>query len=163
MPTANGKRCLDLITKMITCTFEDGGKGNQRHVVVDAIVIDKNKILLIKRAAHLTNGGKYAFPGGFLDRDETAEQAVIREVKEETGYDVKVEKLFTILDNPDRPQEDRQNVAFIYVVKPLNQSGTADSEVTEVKWFDLNKLPPEDEFAFDHYQTISEFRKNYTS
>lgn len=148
---------------MLTCTFENGNTSSLRHVVVDALIIQDNKILLIKRAPHLTNGGKYAFPGGFLDRDETVEQAVVREVKEETGYDVKVEKLFTILDNPDRPKEDRQNVAFIYVVKPQDQTGKADSEVSEVQWFDLERLPSEDEFAFDHYQTIQEFKKNYTS
>lgn len=148
---------------MLTCTFEDGGTGNQRHVVVDALVVDKNKILLIKRAEHLTNGGKYAFPGGFLDRDETAEQAIVREVKEETGYDSTVEKLFTIIDNPNRPQEDRQNVAFIYIVKPLGQTGEADSESTEVKWFSLDDLPSENDFAFDHYQTIQEYKKKYAA
>ncbi len=148
---------------MLTCTFEDGGTGNQRHVVVDALVVDKNKILLIKRAEHLTNGGKYAFPGGFLDRDETAEEAVVREVKEETGYDVTVENLYTIIDNPNRPQEDRQNVAFIYIVKPLGQTGEADSESTEVKWFSLDALPLEKDFAFDHYQTIQEYKKKYAA
>lgn len=161
MPTVSGKKYLPR-TNMLTCKFEDGGTGNQRHVVVDALVIDKNKILLIKRAAHLTNGGKYAFPGGFLDRDETAEQAVVREVKEETGYDANVESLFTIIDNPNRPQEDRQNVAFIYIVKPLGQTGKADSESSEVKWFSLDDLPPEKDFAFDHYQTIQEYKKKYT-
>lgn len=147
---------------MLTCTFEDGGKGSQRHVVVDALVIDKNKILLIKRAEHLTNGGKYAFPGGFLDRDEMAEQAIVREVKEETGYDVRVDNLFTILDSPNRPQEDRQNVAFVYIVKPLEQTGKGDSESTEVEWFSLDDLPPEKDFAFDHFQTIQEYKKKYT-
>ena len=128
---------------MISCKFEDGGEANLRHLVVDAIVVDHGKILLIKRAKHLTNGGKFAIPGGFLDRDETAEQAVVREVKEETGYDSVVVKLFTIIDNPDRPQEDRQNVAFVYVMKPLTQSGVADSEVSDVRWFDLDQLPSE--------------------
>ena len=148
---------------MITCKFEDGNEASLRHVVVDAIVIEKNKVLLIKRADHLTNGGKFAMPGGFLDRDETAEQAVIREVKEETGYDSEVVKLFTVVDNPNRPQEDRQNVAFIYILKSLGKSGREDGEVSEVTWFDLDKLPLEEEFAFDHYQTIQEYKKKYAA
>lgn len=148
---------------MITCKFEDGNEASLRHVVVDAIVIEKNKVLLIKRANNLINGGKFAMPGGFLDRDETAEQAVIREVKEETGYDSEVVKLFTIIDNPNRPQEDRQNVAFIYILKSLGKSGSEDTEVSEVAWFDLNKLPEEKEFAFDHYQTIQEYKKKYAA
>lgn len=148
---------------MLTCKFEDGGVASLRHVVVDAIIVQNNKILLIKRAAHLINGGKYALPGGYLDRDETAEQAVVREVKEETGYDSEVLKLIKVIDRPDRPQEDRQNVAFVYAIKPLSQTGKADSEVSGIQWFDLDKLPLENEFAFDHYQTIQDFKKNYTS
>ena len=147
---------------MLTCTFENGDKANLRHVVVDALMVHDNKILLIKRAPHLINGGKYALPGGYLDRDETAEEAVIREVKEETGYDSTVLKLFTIIDRPDRPQEDRQNVAFVYVMKPLSQTGKPDSEVSGMQWFELDQLPPKNEFAFDHYQTIQGFKKNYT-
>ena len=148
---------------MITCTFEDGGKGSHRHVDVDALIVDKGKVLLIKRADHLTNGGKYAFPGGFLDRDETAEQAVVREALEETGYTVEVEKLFKIIDKPDRPQDDRQNIAFIYIVKSIGKTGEADAESSEVKWFSLGDLPSEKEFAFDHYQTIQEYKKKYTA
>lgn len=147
---------------MLTCIFENGDKASLRHVVVDALIMQDHKILLIKRATHLTNGGKYALPGGYLDRDETAEEAVIREVKEETGYDSTVLKLFTIIDRPDRPQEDRQNVAFVYVVKPLSQTGKPDTEVSGMQWFELDQLPPKNEFAFDHYQTIQNFKKNYT-
>jgi len=149
---------------MITCEFEKGPKTSLRHVVVDALIVEDSKILLIKRAEHLINGGKYALPGGYLDRDETAQQAVVREVMEETGYKVEVDKLFKIIDNPDRPQEDRQNVAFIYVVRLLEKIGEHDpSEVSEVKWFDLAQLPSDDEFAFDHYQTILEYKKKYTA
>jgi len=149
---------------MITCQFEKGPKTSLRHVVVDALIIDENKILLIKRAEHLINGGKYALPGGYLDRDETAQQAVVREVMEETGYKVKVEKLFTIIDNPNRPQEDRQNVAFIYEVRSLGKVGEHDpSEVLDVKWYDLEKLPSKADFAFDHFQTILEYKKKYTA
>lgn len=148
---------------MITCKFENGNEAKLRHVVVDALIIDNGKILLVKRAENLICGGKYALPGGYLDRDETAEQAVIREVLEETGYKVEVEKLFTIIDNPDRPQEDRQNVAFVYVVKVLEQTGKRDAEASEVKWFDLEDLPSEKDFAFDHLQTILEYKKKNKS
>ena len=148
---------------MITCKFEKGYEASLRHVVVDALIVDKDKILLVKRAEHLTNGGKYAIPGGYLDRDETAEQAVVREALEETGFNVKVEELFKIIDKPDRPQEDRQNVAFIYITKPLEKSGKADDESSEVKWFSIEDLPAENEFAFDHYQTIQEYKKKYAA
>ncbi len=60
---------------------------------VYAIVIDNDKILLTKQQ----NNGYY-IPGGGVRIDESFEQAVIREVKEETGIDVKVKQLFTMKD-----------------------------------------------------------------
>ena len=71
---------------MITCKFEDAGDALLRHVAVDALVIKNNTILLVKRADFLLEGGKYCFPGGYLDRDETLKEGVLRELQEETGY-----------------------------------------------------------------------------
>lgn len=139
---------------MITCTFEDGGTASFRHVVTDVLVIDGEKILLVKRAPHLSNGGKYGLIGGYIDRDETIEQGAIREVKEETGYDIVIQKLLRIKDKPDRPKEDRQNISFVYIAKPMGRTGMPDNESTEVRWFNLTELPSEESFAFDHYQDI---------
>src|SRR3990167_10491472 len=126
---------------MITCAFENGGKDSLRHVVVDVLVIDGNKILLVKRTGKLLESGKWALPGGFLARDETTKQGAQREVKEETGYEIEIIKLLRVVDNPDRPKEDRQNVSFVYLAKPLEKTGIADKESSEMKWFDLDKLP----------------------
>ena len=145
---------------MINCTFEDGGKATLRHVTVGAIVLnrEKNKILLGKRAPHLTNGGKYNLIGGFLDRNETTSQVVLREVLEETGYRAKIISLFRINDSPNRSKEDRQNVDFAFIVEAQNKVGEMDDESTEVKWFNLNDLPREEEFAFDHFETINLYK-----
>ena len=142
---------------MIHCTFENGNKASLRHVVVDAIVVSNNKILLIKRALHLVNGGKWAIPGGFLDRGETCQQAVLRELKEETGLTGKIVKLFKIIDNPARKNEDRQNVAFIYIVKASGKIKFDQEEVTEANWFPVNSLPKAEDFAFDHLEIIKDF------
>src|SRR3972149_4724601 len=145
---------------MINCTFEDGGKATLRHVTVGAIVLnrEKNKILLGKRAPRLTNGGKYNLIGGFLDRNETTSQVVLREVLEETGYRAKIISLFRINDSPNRSKEDRQNVDFAFIVEAQNKVGEMDDESSEVKWFDLNDLPREEEFAFDHFETINLYK-----
>lgn len=149
---------------MITCKFEDGGEASLRHVVVDAIVMNaaRDRILLVKRAPHLLNGGKYAMVGGYLDRDETAEQAMIRELSEETGYEGKIVRLFKVIDNPNRKGEDRQNVAFVYIVEAGNKTGKSDNEVSEVRWFRFDEMPPESDFAFDHYETVSGYLKSVT-
>lgn len=146
---------------MITCVFENGARASLRHVTVGAIAYKKdNKILLVKRAPHLTRGGKYTIPGGFLDRDEDAKQAVLRELKEETGYNGLHPQLFKINDNPKRRKEDRQNVDFIYLVEVTSGNKKENPEVTEIDWFDINHLPKEVDFAFDHRDSILEYFKH---
>lgn len=139
---------------MIICTFEDGGKGRLRHVVVHAIVEKDGKILLGKRTGKILETGKWALPGGFVDRDETVSQAVLRELREETGWEGEVISLFRINSNPNRPHEDRQNIAFDFFVKPLRQIGNKDHESSKVEWISIDKLLPMDTFAFDHGDSI---------
>lgn len=145
---------------MIQCRFENGNEASLRHVVVDALVIRKSQILLVKRSEKgFLEGGKYALPGGFFERDETLEQAVTREIKEETGYEVKKVKLFKFIDNPKRRHEDRQNVTFIFTVEVGERVSESDHEVSEVKWFDLNSLPDKENIAFDHFEIINSYLK----
>jgi len=139
---------------MITCQFEDGGKAHLRHVVVHAIVEKDGCLLLEKRASPLLEAGKWSLPGGFVDRDETLEQAILRELLEETGWKGKIISLFRINSNPDRPKEDRQNIAIEFLVEPVIHTGENDTESTKVEWIPIDKLLPFDEFAFDHGETI---------
>lgn len=143
---------------MITCTFENGKKASLRHVVVHAIVEKDGKLLLEKRSPSLSlEGGKWALPGGFLDRNETAEEAVLRELREETGWKGEVVSLFRMNTNPNRPHEDRQNVALDFLVKPVRLEGAMDEETTNVEWVPIEKLPPLDDLAFDHGESIALF------
>lgn len=139
---------------MINCTFENGNKNFLRHVVVDMLVVRDNQLLLVKRAPHLTNGNLYALVGGFVEQGETTQEAALREIREETGYEAEIVRLFRLNDNPNRRGEDRQNISFVYLVKPLKKIGASDKEVKEIRWFDLDKLPSQEEFAFDHLETI---------
>lgn len=144
---------------MIACTFENGTKTSLRHVVVHAIVEKDNALLLEKRAHGILEAGKWSLPSGFLGRDETASQGVLRELKEETGWTGKILSLFRINTNPNRPHEDRQNVVIEFIVTPLQEVGKADKESTEVSWIPIEKLPPLNEFAFDHGESVELFLK----
>jgi 8-oxo-dGTP diphosphatase len=136
---------------MITCQFEDGAQGRLRHVTVATIATNQNnQVLLVRRAPHLTRGGKFTIPGGFVDRDETIAQAGLRELAEETGYSAEIVSLFYVNDNPDRPREDRQNSDFIYVVRITGGDRALSEETSEVTWVSLSELPPDEDFAFDH-------------
>lgn len=97
------------------------GRAALRHVVVHAVVEQNEALLLVRRVSHLLEGGKWGLPGGYLDRDETLCQGVLRELREQTGWDGQVVKLLRINSRPNRLREDRQNVAFDFVVTPLRQ------------------------------------------
>ena len=140
---------------MITCIFEDGGRAGLRHVALHALVEREGALLMVKRAPHLGEGGKWGLPGGFLDRDETLAQGVLRELLEETGWSGEVRSLLRINSRPDRPREDRQNVAFDFVVAPLALVGTPDHESTAVEWIPIDRLPPLDSLAFDHGESVA--------
>jgi 8-oxo-dGTP diphosphatase len=147
---------------MITCTFEDKGSAALRHVTVDNIVLNKKKdqILLVKRAKHLLEGGKYGLVGGFVDRDETLEQAAMREIKEETGYESIVHTFFRVKDNPTRMNDaERQNIAFVFICEATESVQTKDDESEYVGWFDLEKLPLPEHWAFDHYDDVAHYLK----
>ena len=142
---------------MITCTFENGKEAHLRHVVVHAIVEKNGALLLVKRSPDILEGGKWSLPSGFMDRDETASQTVLRELKEETGWEGAVQSLFFIKTDPRRPHEDRQNVSFHFLVTPLRKTGEKDLESTEVAWVPIPKLAPADTYAFDHGEAIAKY------
>lgn len=144
---------------MITCTFENGNQNSLRHVTVGCLVMKDGKILLGKRAQGLLEAGKWCLLGGYVNRDETIEQAGIRESMEESGWAIQNLRLLRVNDNPDRPHEDRQNVDFIYVADAVEKTGEKDWESDEVVWYPLDALPPENEIAFDHMDSIALYRK----
>jgi len=142
---------------MITCTLENDKRAYLRHIVVHAIVEKDGCLLLVKRSLNISESGKWALPGGFLDRDETLEKGIMRELCEETGWDGVVVSLFRINSNPNRPHEDRQNIAVEYIIKPIREIGIPDNESSEVAWVPIEKLPPVSagrRMAFDHGKTI---------
>ncbi|NTU47116.1 NUDIX hydrolase [Candidatus Roizmanbacteria bacterium] len=141
---------------MIHCTFENDSPALLRHVTVDVVLFsqDKTQVVLVRRAPFLSNPNKLAVPGGYLDRDETLEQGALRECKEETGYRAKLISLFQIIDAPDRPQEDRQNISFVFLGIAEELVAHPDNESSEITWYNLDKLPDKNEFAFDHYELL---------
>ena len=143
---------------MITCYFENGDKVHLRHVTVNAIVVKDDKILLGLRGSFhgkpIMESGKWAMIGGFLEHGENLTQAILREIKEESGWEVDDLQLFHIKDNPHRKGEDRANVEFDFVARAVRQIGAPDEEVKKLQWFPVNKLPLEKDVAFDHYDDL---------
>ncbi len=143
---------------MITCKFENGSKASLRHVVVDCLVLKNNKILLVKRSKKLSEGGKWALVGGFMERDETLIQCAQREILEETGWKVSNLTQLAVIDTPFRRNEDRQNISIVFTCRVSVLEGKPDWESEEIKWFDLNLLPDETQIAFDHLKMINLYK-----
>lgn len=140
---------------MIICKLENGNEAKLRHTTTGSIVKNnKGEILLVRRSPGLINENKLTLPGGFLDRDEDSQQGSIREIREETGLIAKILFLFHIIDTPDRPKEDRQNVEFRYVTEVIGGKEATSNETSELVWITEKTLPSEEEFAFDHRRTL---------
>lgn len=116
----------------------------------------KKKVLVAQHSGHKG----WDFPKGHIEKGETSEEAAIREVEEETGWDVKNIKLIKIIDIPNRPNEDRQNISFVHKCQAVKKTGKADKESSEQKWFNLSSLPPKEQFAFDHLEDIKFYLKS---
>lgn len=143
---------------MITCTFENSDTAvGLRHVTVDAAVHDDNgNILLVRRSAHLTEGGKWALVGGYMERDESAPDAVRREILEETGWRCAEPRFLAVITDPDRTGDDRQSITVFFAAKALAKVAVPDHESRARQWFSLDGGLP-DELAFDHARLIDIF------
>lgn len=124
---------------------------NNRGVSVDALVIFKEKILLIKRGVE-PDKGKWGTPGGYIGWDESAEEAVIRELKEETGLTATKTAFLNVYSSPLR--HPKQVITLLYRVEVENDSIQKGDDADEVKWFSLNEIPSK--LAFDHKKNIDE-------
>ena len=125
-------------------------------VTADCLVFARTdegmKLLLIQRKNEPCKG-KWAFPGGFMDIDETTIDAARRELKEETGLMVGKLHRVGIFDAVDRdPRERIITVAYYTILdKPAEVSGLDDA--AQAKWFSLTELP---DLAFDHKEILQE-------
>jgi len=120
-------------------------------LTVDAIIPYEGKIVLIKRG-HDPFKGCYALPGGIVEYGEKVEDAVLREVKEETGLDGKIYKLVGVYSDPARDPRGHF-VSICYVVVPVGGELKAGSDAKEVELFPLDSLP---ELAFVHGKMIKD-------
>lgn len=124
-------------------------------VTADCVVITREaepKVLLVQRGIEPFKGC-WAFPGGFMNMDETTEQCAIRELKEETGLKVDELKEIGSYSKVDRDPRGRTiTVAYLAIVdKPVAVIGQDDAAKAE--WFSIDELPP---LAFDHEEIMQD-------
>jgi 8-oxo-dGTP diphosphatase len=122
-------------------------------VTADCVVISKEsepKVLLIQRGNEPYKGC-WAFPGGFMDMDETTEQCAIRELEEETGLKVSSLQQIGAYSKVDRDPRGR-TVTVAYLARvDAPVTVIAQDDAAQAKWFPLSALPP---LAFDHEEIM---------
>ncbi|MBQ5533561.1 MAG: NUDIX domain-containing protein, partial [Bacteroidales bacterium] len=107
------------------------------------------QLLLIERKNDPCKG-MWAFPGGFMEINETAEAAARRELNEETGVEVPALMPFGNFSTVRRdPRERVVSIAYYTVVEPTAATGGDDARMAA--WFPIGELPP---LAFDHDEML---------
>ena len=117
----------------------------------------KPEVLLIQRGDDPYKG-QWAFPGGFMEMDETTEQCAIRELKEETGIELSKLHQIGAYSKVDRDPRGRTvTVAYLAVVdSTVDVEGQDDAAKAE--WWPLATPPP---LAFDHEDILKEAKALY--
>ncbi len=136
-------QCGHLLSHEMVSGRERQVCGNCRHIVFQnplpvavVIVTEGDRVLLVKRANKPLQG-YWAPPSGYIEIDETVEDGAAREVREETGYDIKIERLIGVQSQPDA------GVVFL-IYKGIITGGSPDRDIIEtldVKLFSKDELP----------------------
>lgn len=105
-------------------------------VAVGTIVTDQDgRVVLVRRAIE-PGYGLWVFPGGYVDRGEEVTAAAIREAKEESGLDIRLDGLVNIYSYPGRPL-----VVIVYAATRTGGELCVDEESLEARWFAPADIP----------------------
>ena len=123
-------------------------------VTADCVVFcndsDGLSVLLIVRASEPFKGC-WAFPGGFMDMDENAEDCAKRELKEETGLEVGTMRQLGAFAEVNRDPRGRTvSVAYYAVIEKTEVKGSDDA--AQARWFPIDSIPS---LAFDHEKILA--------
>src|SRR5215210_3596590 len=108
------------------------------------VLIERDgRVLMGRRSRHSASPGKWSFPAGFVDRGERVEDAAVREVREETGLEVRLDALLGLYSATGETV-----VLAVYVGTPVGGTLQAADDLTELAFFPFD-APPEPAFAHD--------------
>lgn len=127
------------------------------NLTVDLAVQRGDQFLFIRRKFP-PFADELAFPGGFVDKHETTQEAAVRELREETGITIDERKLrlFGVFSHPNRDPRGRIVSVGYHVVVPRETKAIAADDAAAVLWMSKAEIEAQhEELAFDH-RTILE-------
>jgi ADP-ribose pyrophosphatase YjhB (NUDIX family) len=127
---------------------------------IDAVIQKDSQILLIRRKNEPYKD-QLAFPGGFVNEGERVEDAVEREVKEETSLDIELIDILGVYSDPSR--DPRGHImSTVFIGRISNDKDTiqalAQDDALEIEWINLEEVD-NTRFALDHKKIISDYKK----
>jgi 8-oxo-dGTP diphosphatase len=111
-------------------------------VAVGVIIRRNNQIVLVQRGKEPSKG-LWTFPGGAIELGESLQEAARREALEETGLDVELEEVATVLDNVVRDDTGRVQYHYVivdYLARPVGGTLRPGSDVSQARWFRISEL-----------------------
>ncbi len=121
---------------------------------VDAIVKKGDKIVLVRRKYDPFKG-MFALPGGTVEKGENTEEAVVREVKEETNLNVKIKKKLGLYYAPNRDPRG-PTTTTVFVTEFTSGILKGQSDAIEARWFGIEEINLNN-LAFDHAKIIRDY------
>ena len=119
-----------------------------------AIVVENDSILLVKRA-HPPCVGWWCIPAGFMEWHEHPEETAVREVKEETGLDLKLTGFFDVYSGNDDPRANA--LLILYLADRIGGEMQPADDALDVGFFPFDALP--DKIAFEaHHQALADYQ-----
>ncbi len=120
------------------------------------VLIEKDGGLVLIRRAHPPDAGAWALPSGFIEADESVEEAAIREAREETGLEIRLREMIGVFSFPDGPPT--SGIIVFYRAKPSGGALNAGDDAADVRVFAPEEIPP---LPFrTHRQALERWRAN---
>ncbi len=126
--------------------------ARQPKLAVDCIILVSGKVLLIRRRNPPIG---WALPGGFVEYGETVEDAVRREISEETGLELENLRQFHVYSDPRRDPR-CHCISVVFSARGKGEPRAGD-DAADFRFISLDSIP-DSEIVFDHAQILADFR-----
>ena len=118
-----------------------------------ALVEKEGRVVLVRRGVE-PKAGYWSLPSGYVEADEMAEDAAVREMEEETGLEVEIDDLLGVYSFGSEPQT---GVLILYSAHPVGGELRAGDDAQDVQTFAPTDMPPDDQIAFrTHLQALQD-------